>query len=213
MLSQFQNIGEESEKYADEWLNKAGQYFDPDRHDSGDFEEQAYFESIEFYQMLEDMLNRTRLSIVAGIFHEWEKQLKTWIVQESRHWPWHCGDETKKAIWKANFGDVTALFESIGWLIRDKSYCNSLNKCRLVVNAYKHGSGSALEEIKADYPEFLPCFYYVDHTHLKVDETHITEFSDSIIAFWNDVPEYIWPQDNLNIPNWLKKALTKDELL
>lgn len=74
LLSQFQNIEEESDKYADEWLEKVGQHFDPERDDPCAFAEKANDEGIEFYQMLTDMQNRTRLSVVAGMFHEWEKQ-------------------------------------------------------------------------------------------------------------------------------------------
>ena len=55
LLSQFNNIEDEAEKYAEEWLEKVGSHFDPDRHDPSDFYEQAHEESIAFYQMLDDL--------------------------------------------------------------------------------------------------------------------------------------------------------------
>lgn len=76
LLSQFDNLNLEAEHYAEEWLNERSHLFDPDRHDPSDFEERAYDASIGFYQMLSDMRNRTLLSIVAGKFHEWDKQLR-----------------------------------------------------------------------------------------------------------------------------------------
>jgi hypothetical protein len=213
LLSQFQNIGEESDKYADEWLNKAGQYFDPDRHDPGDFEEQAYFKSIEFHHMLEDMLNRTRLSVVSGIFHEWEKQLKRWIIKNVDYW--HDGDNLRKEIWKSNFGMIIDLLHSLGWMVRENSYYKSLDRCRLVVNCYKHGGGNSFEEIKNKHHDFIMNFEKEqnDYMQIKIDENQIAEFSDAIIEFWNDVPEYIWNKDNLNLPNWFEKAINKDQIL
>ncbi len=53
------------------------------------------------------------------------------------------------------FEGLIDLFEGVGWQIRSKDYYVPLNRCRLVVNAYKHGDGVALEEIKKDHPEFL----------------------------------------------------------
>ncbi len=217
LLSQFQNIEEEADKYADEWLEKAGQYFDPDRHDPGDFYEQANDESIEFYQMLEDMLNRTRLSVTAGIFHEWDKQLRSWMVNEINHW--HRGHEVTRAVWKANFGDIIDLLDAVGWPVKSKNYYTSLDRCRLVVNAYKHGNGGAFESVKSQHPEFIKSFgdtssiyfEHADHTDLIVRDAHIAEFSNAIIEFWKDVPEYIYEKESLNVPDWFAKAYSKDQ--
>ena len=85
LLSQFQNMEEEATKYGEEWLEVVGQHFDPERHDPTDFYEQAHEESINFYQMLEDMRNRTYLSVAAGMFHEWDKQLREWMAKEVGH--------------------------------------------------------------------------------------------------------------------------------
>lgn len=217
LLSQFENIEQEADKYADEWLEKAGQYFDPDRHDPGDFYEQAHDESIGFYQMLEDMRNRTRLSVAAGMFHEWDKQLRSWICKEINHW--NHGNEVGKAIWKANFSDLIDLLEAFGWSIRSNAYYASLDRCRLVVNAYKHGDGDAFKGLKSNHPEFIETlgnadsFYleYVDHTALKIEEVHIEEFSKAIIAFWQDVPEYIHEKETLEVPDWFTKASQRDQ--
>jgi hypothetical protein len=217
LLSQFQNMEAEADEYGTEWLNKCSQNFDPDRHDPDSFYEQAHDESIEFYQMLEDMLNRTRLSVVSGIFHEWDKQLRDWVLKEVNHW--HHGYEVNKALWKANFGGIIDFLEAFGWQIRSKSYYTHLDKCRLVVNAYKHGDGDAFSKIKANYPEFIDtlgssdAFYLecADHTALKIEDFHIIEFSNAIIEFWKDVPEYIWPNnESFNFPKWFEESYNKD---
>ena len=213
LLSQFQNMEAEADKYREEWLSSYSRYFNPDGDDPA---VRAYNEGIEFYQMLENMLNRTRLSIVAGIFHEWDKQLRSWILTEINHW--HYGDEVKRATWRVNFGDIIDLLEAIDWPIRSRSYYASLDRCRLVVNAYKHGNGNAFEKLKTEHPEFIETFgdtdssylKYADHTKLKVDGTHITEFSDAIIEFWKDVPEYFYEKESLNFPDWFMSAYSKD---
>lgn len=217
LLSQFQNMEAEADKYETEWLNSHSHYFDPDRHDPSDFYEQANDKSIEFYLMLENMLNRTRLSVVAGIFHEWDKQLRSWILNEINHW--HHGNEIKRVIWQVNFEQIIDFLEAIEFPIRSKSYFISLNRCRLVVNAYKHGDGCAFESIKSQYPEFIDTFgdtnrfylEYADHTDLKVNGSHITEFSDAIIEFWKDVPEHVFENELLIFPNWFMKAHAKGQ--
>jgi hypothetical protein len=78
-------------------------YFDPDRHDPCDFYENAFEDSIEFYQMLEQMRNRTFLSVVAGMFHEWDKELREWIIKKSFS---PLSDKGKKRIWGCQFHEI-----------------------------------------------------------------------------------------------------------
>lgn len=215
LLSQFSNIENEAKKYAEEWLEKASHHFDPDRHDPSSFYEQAHEESVEFYQMLDDMRNRTRLSVIAGLFHEWDKQLRDWMTREINHW--HRGDEAKKALWGANFLDIADLLEGLGWKIKSQDYYASLDRCRLVVNAYKHGDGAAFQKIKTQYPEFISdgmrdglFIDYAAHDDLVIEDKHIAEFSEAIIKFWKDVPEHIFDNGKIGVPAWFEKALKKD---
>ena len=88
LLSQFDNIEPEADKATEEWLERSNSRFDPDRHDPADFYETAHEVGIEFYGLLSDMRDQTWLSVVAGMFHEWDKQLRGWLVREIGHW--HC---------------------------------------------------------------------------------------------------------------------------
>lgn len=216
LLTQFQNIEAEADEYGNNWLNEHGHYFDPDRHDPESFLEQAYDESIEFYSLLTDMQINTRLSVVAGMFHEWDKQLRDWTLKEINHW--RCGKAVKKAVWKANFSEIIELFENLGWSIRQKNYYKSINKCRLVVNAYKHGDGLAFESIRRGYPEFINLYNDLDpiflemanYTDLTIEDKHIIEFSNAIVNFWNDVPDQICLEDTHVWPQWFEKAWKND---
>jgi len=182
LLSQFNDIEREADRAAEEWLEQHSHRFDPDRHDPGAFYEAANDAGIEFYQLLCDMRDRTRLSVVAGIFHEWDKQLRDWLVREVRHW--HRGDAVVSKIWTVDFGKIADLLESLGWNIRGEEYFNKLDACRLVVNVYKHGEGKSLADLKKNYPEYLddPSGAvgvvisgkdWLDHTHLLVSEDRI----------------------------------------
>lgn len=218
LLSQFSDMETEADKHGEEWLEKCSESFDPENHDPYEFYDQAREESYYFYSMLDDMRRTTYLSVAAGMFHQWEKQLKDWTLKEIKHW--HRGKEVAAKICKANFDMIIELFEDLGWEIKSKDYYNSLNRCRLVTNAYKHGNGDALEEIQKSFPEFLQGGElgldviwpkYTDHTDLYIEDKHINEFSGAIVAFWEGVPEYITNKGTYdNIPKWFENAYNKD---
>lgn len=219
LLSQFEDIEAEADKAAEDWLQQSSGRFDPDRHDPGDFYEAANDAGIEFYTLLSDMRDQTRLSVVAGMFHEWHKQLRDWLVREIQHW--HHGDATALKVWSADFVQIAELLESLGWRICNTEYFQSLDACRLVVNVYKHGKGKSFEDLRQKYPEYLQDPFdgsgagfssveYRDHTHLRVSDEQFQAFSDAIVAFWQAVPENIFESKVNDVPDWFGKAILKD---
>lgn len=219
LLSQFDDMESDADRAAEEWLEKSGKYFDPDRHDPGDFYEKAHDTGIEFYWLLSDMREQTRLGVVAGMFHEWDKQLRDWLVREIQHW--HRGATTTKKVWSADFGQITGLLEGLGWNVRSTDYFRALDACRLVVNVYKHGKGKSLDELRSRFPEHfddpMKSFGdawldtgHLDHTQLKVSDAQVQAFADGIQAFWRDVPEKVVESQVTDVPDWFGKAIEKD---
>ena len=219
LLSQFEDIEAEADKAADDWLAKSAGHFDPDRHDPSDFYEAANDAGIEFYGLLSDMRDQTSLSVVAGMFHEWDKQFRDWLVREIKHW--HHGDTAALKIWSADFGQIAELLESLGWKITSTNYFGQLDACRLVVNVYKHGRGKSLDDLKQKFPEYLKDPFHGsggmfsdvthrDHKHLKASNDQFQAFSDAIVAFWQAVPENIFESQVKDVPDWFGKALMKD---
>ena len=104
LLSNFSDMENEAQKAGDEWLARAGRFFDPERHDPVSFEEQAHEEAIKFYGLLSDMFEQTRLSVVAGMFHQWDKELRDWLAREIGHW--HAGEDAPSAVWNEKFDSV-----------------------------------------------------------------------------------------------------------
>ncbi|AUL42486.1 hypothetical protein FYA99_14645 [Bordetella parapertussis] len=220
LLSQFEDMEAEADRAAEEWLEKSGPRFDPDRHDPGDFYEAANDAGIEFYGLLSDMRDQTRLSVVAGMFHEWDKQLRDWLVREIQHW--HHGDNVNMQVWSVNFVQMVDLLERFGWDLRSKNYFPALDACRLVVNVYKHGDGKSLDDLKKAYPEYLEdplaglredlsSLQFRDHTNLKVSDDQIQEFSIAIMNFWRDVPENVFSTQVTDVPQWFENAMKKDQ--
>jgi hypothetical protein len=168
------------------------------------------------------MRDQTSLSVVAGMFHEWDKQLRGWLVREIEHW--HSGDHLPRKIWTADFGQISELLDSIGWRIHSTDYFRLIDACRLVVNVYKHGLGNSLDDLKEKYPEYLhdPLngmgFDFLgkdlrDHTNLKVSDDQFQAFSEAIVAFWTAVPENTWLSKIGNVPDWLEKSILKDHAI
>lgn len=218
LLSQFENIEKEAEEASEEWLKNSSHRFNPDSDDPGSFYETAHDVGIEFYQLLSEMRDQTRLSVVSGLFHEWEKQLRTWLVGEVRHW--HRGDTAISKIWSADFGKIVELLTSLGWNIQSTDYFKKIDACRLVVNVYKHGKGKSLYDLKQNHPEYLRNPLgdlgepfsdkdFLDHTHLTLSDEQFQAFSEAIVEFWRGVPESIPESQVTSVPDWFGKALLK----
>lgn len=219
LLSQFMDIESEAERVAETYLEKGVIHFDPDRHDPSYFYEEARDEGLEFYRLLSDMNERTRLSVTAGMYQEWDKQLRDWLTKEIRHW--HAGDNLPAAVWKASFEGIMALLGALGWPAMQATYYPKLDALHLVVNVFKHGKGNSLTSLKERYPDYLGNLFanlnagsigFFDHTNLKITDGQIDEFSEAILAFWQDMPERILddgPSDT-SLPDWFERAWKKD---
>lgn len=144
LLLQFSELKtkESAEQFIKSWMKENQYRFNPSFHDEGDF----YAEACERYHALLALGNQTRLSVVSGLYHEWEKQLRQWLVDEIAHW---CNSEQlKNAIWKANSGELAELMKSVGWDWNEQPYYQVIDACRLVVNVYKHGDGPSIETLR-----------------------------------------------------------------
>lgn len=218
LLSQFDNMEAEAEKATNEYLEKMSSYFNPDIHDPSDFYDSANDKGIEFYQLLSEMHDNTRISVIAGMYHQWDKKIREWIIQEIRYW--HSGENAAKSIWKACFSEIIDFFISIKINVHQFPGYDRLDAMRLIVNVFKHGNGTSLEELKSSYPEFLSgslgdknyqiSLSFTDHTHLKVSDLNLDQFSEAILTFWGEIPKEIYLNETLDPPAWFERALLKD---
>lgn len=220
LLSQFDRMKEESEEAAKAYFERVSCFFPPD-WDFGDFNQAAEDKGIEFYGLLFDMRNRTRLGVVAGMFHLWDINLREWLVSQTRRFS--HGKNIHKAIWKAKFGEITELLAVLGWDFSAMEWFKLLDAMRLVVNVFKHGDGNSLDDLKANYPEYLYSesttmrdFFRVpvelmDHSALEVSDEHIDRFSGAISGFWQALPSFMALDSLSATPGWFANAYTKDQ--
>lgn len=221
LLSQFVNLDPavEVEKVADEYLSENSSRFNPDRHDVADCHQDAYEEGCAHYHLLLEMHEATRLSVISSSFAQWEKELKNWIANEIGFW--HQGPCVNSVIWKAEFPLIVSFLVAVGFNVRSLSCYAHLNAMRLVVNVFKHGNGKPLNDLKREFPEFIPEAigsdnperfppYILDHTHMKVLDKHLEQFSDAIVGFWRAVPTEIRLSGNIAFPDRIEKAFEND---
>lgn len=220
LLVQFSefNTKESAEQFIKSWMKENQYRFDPSFHDEGDF----YAEACERYHALLDLGNQARLSILAGMYHKWDKQFRQWLVDEIKYW---CSSEAlRQKIWKVNGGDLVGLMKSVGWNLSEQPYYPVMEACRLVVNVYKHGDGQAVGDLRTQHSKYLvdefadtaltssdPFYRPLNYTHLKINDAHIQEFSDAIVAFWNNVPDNIYDDKDFSPPAWFSKARLKQD--
>ncbi len=223
LLDQFTDeaISEEADQEEQRSYEKRGQYFDPDRDDPADSMEEAFHDGVWRYQLMTELRDNVRLSIIAGFFHEWEKNLRQWLVDEVRKW--HSGEEARSSIWKKSVRDLFELLESFGWSLKTVPYFAKLDACRIVVNVYKHGDGPSLRELASTYPQFLEHpleamrgqvgdkWFAPSYEHLKISDQDLEGFSDAIQNFWKDIPENVFNSQFASPPVWLSKAFEKDK--
>lgn len=217
LLSQFEHMEQEANEAGERWLESRSAYFDHHRHDPSDFLDKAYDESIEYYRLLSEMRDQTRLSLLAGMFHEWDKKLRGWLVKEIGYW--HPGEHVTQKVWSANFDEIAAFLDCMSLASQSSSYLKRLSAFRYVVNVYKHGDGLSFAAMKANHQEFLRNTLseyipmnidWLDHTDLVVSDEHLDELSLAITVFWESIPKDVYDDSITTIPPWFAKAQAKD---
>lgn len=218
LLGQFADgdMARDAERFADETYEKMGQHFNPDVHDESSFAEDAWSAGTEFYQLLVEMRDDVRLGLVATMFHNWEKELRDWISHEVRHW--NRSEMLKRSIWTATLDELYNLLKDIGFDVRAKAYYPSIDALRMVVNVFKHGDGTSLDNLDKHYPQFTAKsresvfakhlnIRLIDYKHVEITDADFKEFSGALSAFWLDMPDNVMASELTRLPKWFKDAL------
>lgn len=217
ILSQFENLDDEIEAIAQQIYDDSGKWCGPD-DDPSYYAERAYELAQEHLMMLSEMREQTLFSIIAGMFHQFDKTLRAWVERESKWW---AGPIVKEQFWKLDINTLYKLFISLGWNIKDESFFKALDACQIVVNIYKHGKGRALKELRLNYPEYFfdyndPSFKvddWHDYDSVRVSDEQFQEMSDAIVSFWKKLPPKILDSEEIKAPQWLADALAAEAKL
>jgi hypothetical protein len=121
LFSQFLDIEAEAEACANETYNSMGRYTS-EYDDPVKYAEAAHEVAVEHYLiMLHDLHNQVILGALAGMYHQWDKELRQFIARELHH---TCPPETEKSIWKENIGELFGLLKDFGWDCQSAAFVN-----------------------------------------------------------------------------------------
>ena len=193
------NIPGEAEQYRDEafaaMCKSAGE-----EDDIGDLAESAHEQAVDHYNLLTDLKSQMMLATTAGLYHQWERDLRDFLETDLGHY--FQRPTLVKEVWHSQIREVFDILKMFGWDCRVESVFPRLDACRLLVNAYKHGKGGSLSELAKRYPEYIPnpipetsaLFFefedeFLDPSWLDVSETRFDAFSAAIADFWTRFPE------------------------
>ena len=217
LLGQFNDLSIQSEaqKVSQETWEEIEGFFDPDKHDLLEFSEVADHQGYERYRLLSEMLDHTRFSMLAALFHSFEKSLKDWIAREL--FTVFKSEKIKQRVWAATLEELYTLLKEGGVNVRVSSIYKDLRNYQLVVNVYKHGEGRSLDELRKEAPQFIvpeddSGFYrafpleFFDHTHLRITDDDFDRFTGAIPDFWKEIPTYIRTSAFKKFPKWLEDA-------
>ena len=209
LLDQFTDeaIKKEADEVAAASYKERGRWFNPDYDDPTDNAEAAYEDGIWRYELLNELRDQVRLNIIVGFYHNWEKALREWLVNEVGHW--HRGEKLKAQIWKVKIDDIFDLFERSQWNIRNQDFFELLYNCSLIANISKHGDGPSLQKLKDRNPDYFNAsildesFGITAHSwtyeDLSISNTHLDNFAEAIMHFWQALPENIKTTKLLNL--------------
>lgn len=197
VLAHFQDIEAEASRYGEGEFLRLSSMLDDGTRDEGDVAEAADYRAQEFYSLLSDLKDQTLLGSLAGLYHQWEKDLREFIEWELNHYA--DRREVRKVAWGSNLGDVLGLIQDFGWTTRSEPFFPDVDACRLIVNVYKHGQGHALNQLAERFPEFVARPFYnwpaafstdfLDHEWLKVTPEQFSRIAGALRAFWTVFPE------------------------
>lgn len=204
LVGQFEDIDGEATQFADDLFERYASSPGDDEGDLGGFAEQATEAGYEHYDQLVTLRNNVILSTLAGLYHQWEKELRAFIEHELKR---DVQPKTIEDIWRRNISDIFELLSQFGWKVEDEPFFKMLDACRLVVNAYKHGKGQAMVQLYHKHPKYLRGLYpgvhdilpkefveleHIEHDWLALTEEQMDELAASIRQFWGAFPERLF---------------------
>lgn len=215
----------EADQEANNAWTKSGKNFDPDIHDEGIMADDANDTGIWRYHLLSELRNSVRLTLTASMYFEMDKELRSWLARELRNLTpglqrsisqsGHKGPQkvpypkAAEQVQKKPIHEVWSLLKCLGLNVQAQPYFQELEKCRLVVNIYKHGAGSSLDDLKKNYANFYKrtCVSSISSTDLtqlmQIKDSDLDGFANAITLFWESVPNGVELSKVTNFPKWV----------
>jgi hypothetical protein len=159
----------------------------------------TYDENVDAADLAEsDLKKQVLLGGLAGLYHQWDKDLRDFLEHELRHDL--KADAAVKHSWHPDIGGIFDALKDFGWDCTAEPFYQKIDACRLIVNAYKHGKGKSLNDLAKRFPEYLPdpipqtspLFMgneFLDPERLDVSEAQFEKLAAALRQFWERFPE------------------------
>lgn len=200
VLAQFRDMEGDADRFAEAEYQRFLAQPGDENTDTASLAEAAHDNAANFYGLLSDLRQQVILGALAGLYHQWEKELRDFIERELMYDVQKA--EAIRIAWHGSITDIFDLLTQFGWDILGEPFFSLIDACRLIVNVHKHGKGRSLEELNRLYPNYLRESFgpgirplipdYLDHTLLAVSEDHYTEIAAALRMFWVAFPERLY---------------------
>lgn len=206
------SINSEAHKEAKSaWISRENSYEDA--------VENAFDAGISKYELLVDLKKNLLFGSITTLFHILDKDLRIWLTKEVSFWS--RSKNLKTAIWAAPINQIFVVLKCFGYDIRLCHYFEELHACQLLVNAFKHGNGPSLDQLKQKYPKFFRPYSEAldrdtihfrqllpwDHSTIEITVDDFLLFSEAIQRFWHEVPMVPMEARIDELPKWFRDAI------
>lgn len=198
VLSQFPDIEAEANAFGDKEFDRLMRAPAREDIDAGALAEFAEEQAQQHYMLLRDLKEQMFLGALAGMYHQWEKDMRDFIERELAH----DIKNPEKYAWSK--GSISEILKAFGWDTDTEPFFKKIDACRIIVNVYKHGKGPSLTTLAQLHPEYLrdplaslgrkPAFLadMLDYEWLTVSPQQFDELANAFRRFWNEFPERLF---------------------
>jgi hypothetical protein len=198
VIAQFRDIEGEAKHYFETEYERLGELPGDEHSDMEWIADAATDRAHAFYALLSDLKEQMILGALAGLYHQWDKDLREFIESELRHN--YQQDFVAKIAWDSAVGNVFKILAEFGWDCTTTDFFTRIDACRLIVNVYKHGQGQSLSDLATRHPKYLDVpmkrpwskNQHLSHHWLSISDTVFDELADGLRAFWVAFPERLF---------------------
>lgn len=199
VLGQVRDVGAEADKFANAEHDRLGSLPSDESTGMDEIAEEAMDRARAFYSLLIDLRKQMLLGALAGLYHQWDKELRDFIERELLQ-DLSSADVQKAKIWSRSVDSVFDMLARFGWKCRSCAFIPKIEACGLIVNVYKHGKGRSLDDLSNRFPKYLDDGFtappmasdFVDHEWLSISEEQFEEIAGALRSFWEAFPERLY---------------------
>ena len=142
-------------------------------------------QAADFLITMEWLKQQTINNACAGLYHLWEKDLKSFLERTAVRF----GKLDMKRLMRADFGELSKILIEHKYDFENQASYEKMNEIRLLANSVKHGLGNSLFELIVRRPDLFRKNYFTgeidsDAENLEITEDQFNEFAQTIAEFW-----------------------------